>query len=297
MELRQLRYFAEAAESLNFTDASKALFISQSTLSQQIKQLENELGVSLFDRIGKRVYLTEVGVEFLAHAKKTLQAAESGKQKIMDLQNLKTGILKIGVTYTLSILLADALVKFSKKYPFIKLEIVSNNSEELFELLNNHKIDMMLSFNNTCIVSNIISRPLFNSSLSVIVHANHPFCSLKSISFSMLDSIPLILLSKGFTARRKLDEILKKKNIEVSPVMELNDVHILLQLVNKGNWATILSNSTAVGHNELKAIPLQDKECNLTASLYILEGTYISNSMKAFEETLLNMPLPESLEK
>lgn len=72
MELRQLRYFLKAAETLNFTDAAKQMYITQSTLSQQIKQLETELNVLLFDRIGKKVFLTEAGNEFLPFAKQTV---------------------------------------------------------------------------------------------------------------------------------------------------------------------------------------------------------------------------------
>src|SRR3954463_12885756 len=109
MELRQLRYFIRSAELLNFTEAAHTLYISQSTLSQQIKQLEDELGIPLFDRIGKRVHLTEAGGLFLPYARQTLVDSEGGRFVIDDLKGLKTGELKIGVTYGLSALLTPVL--------------------------------------------------------------------------------------------------------------------------------------------------------------------------------------------
>lgn len=93
MELRQLRYFKEACELRNFSEAARVLHISQSTLSQQIKQLEEELDVLLFDRIGKRVVPTEAGKAFLPFACKSIKDAEDGCQIIRDLKGVETGTL------------------------------------------------------------------------------------------------------------------------------------------------------------------------------------------------------------
>ena len=102
MELRQLRYFVKAAETLNFSEAAKQLFITQSTLSQQIRQLENELDIQLFQRNSHEVALTEAGNELLPYAKETLYAAQTCKEHLRDLQQLLTGTLNIGVTYSFS---------------------------------------------------------------------------------------------------------------------------------------------------------------------------------------------------
>lgn len=117
MELRQLRYFSKACELQNFSEAAKVLYISQSTLSQQIKQLEEELDVLLFDRIGKRVVTTEAGLAFLPYALKTIQEVESGRQVIKDLKGIEAGTLLIGVTHSMSRLLTTALQQFTKGIP------------------------------------------------------------------------------------------------------------------------------------------------------------------------------------
>ena len=100
MELRQLRYFIKVAERLSVSEAAKDLCITQSTLSQQIRQLENELGVQLFDRTSRGVKLTEMGVEMLPYAAKTVQDAEVCVDHISDIQNLKAGVLRVGVSYS-----------------------------------------------------------------------------------------------------------------------------------------------------------------------------------------------------
>ena len=115
MELRQLKYFKEACELQNFSEAARVLHISQSTLSQQIKQLEDELDVLLFDRIGKRVVPTEAGLAFLPYAVRAIRDAENGKQIIRDLKGIETGVLHVGVTYSMSPLLIAALGLFSLK--------------------------------------------------------------------------------------------------------------------------------------------------------------------------------------
>ena len=114
MELRQLKYFKAACELRNFSEAARLLHISQSTLSQQVKQLEDELDVPLFDRVGKRVVPTEAGLAFLPYATKAIHDAENGKQIIRDLKGIETGELRIGVTYSMSPLLIAALGRFSQ---------------------------------------------------------------------------------------------------------------------------------------------------------------------------------------
>jgi len=124
MELRQIRYFLKAKELLNFTEAANHLFISQSTLSQQVKQLEDELGIPLFNRIGKRITLTEAGAVFSEYAEKSLLKSQEGFLALRDLKDLKTGELTIGVTYGMRSTLIEALIRFSVEYPGVRVNIV-----------------------------------------------------------------------------------------------------------------------------------------------------------------------------
>ena len=131
MELRQLRYFVRLAETLNFSEAAKTLCITQSTLSQQIKQLEQELDTQLLLRTSRSVALTEAGDELLPYARRTLIDAEECTARISDLKNVLCGTLNIGVTYSFGPMLTETLVSFMKVYPHVKLNIYYRPMSEL----------------------------------------------------------------------------------------------------------------------------------------------------------------------
>lgn len=286
MELRQLRYFAKSAELLNFTEAAKKLFITQSTLSLQIKQLEEELGVLLFDRIGKRILLTEAGESFLPYARQTLQDTEYGKQKILDLQNIHTGSLRIGVTYSLSPLLTNAIIIFNRKYPSVKLDIQYSSSHDLIIQLKEHKFDFILSFLPNLPETTLDSVTLFDSSLNMVVHRCHPLSGLKQISWDRIQTESLILPSIGLSARALLDTILNEKRIQLHPQIEMNDVNAILQLVKTGSWISLLSKATIFDQKDLKAIPLKGKGVEMHASLIWQKNAYQKKSALVFKEIM-----------
>ena len=123
MELRQLRYFVKVAETLNFSEAARCLFVTQSTLSQQIKQLEQELDTVLLTRTSHSVSLTEAGEELLPYARRTLLDADLCVERLGDLREMLCGTLNIGVTYSFGPILTETLVTFMKQYPKVKLNI------------------------------------------------------------------------------------------------------------------------------------------------------------------------------
>lgn len=287
VELRQLRYFIKSADLLNFTEAAKSLCITQSTLSQQIKQLEEELHILLFERIGKKVYLTEAGESFLPYARKTIQDTEYGIQQLLDLQHIQTGVLKIGVTYSLSTILTNTIMRFSKMYPHIKLEVTYQTATDLIVLLKEHKVDFVLSFKPLGKYEQLEDKTLFESSLSLIVHPHHPLAALKKVSLEKIKEYPLVLPSPGLNARSVLDNVLHAKQMELSPQVELNEANILLQLVKTGHWVTILSKATIYGLEDLKAVPITEKGFEMHASLLWLKGSYQKKSAQEFIHLLL----------
>ncbi len=146
MELRQLKYFLRAKELLNFTEAAKSLNISQRTLSQQIGQLEAELDVPLFNRVGKRITLTEAGHLFSDYALQSISRANEGYLVLKDLKNLNTWNLTIGVIYSMRILFAKTLIEFAARFPKIKIRVVFGTTKDLLEKLQSHQFDFILTF-------------------------------------------------------------------------------------------------------------------------------------------------------
>lgn len=286
MELRQLKYFIRSAETLNFTEAAHSLYISQSTLSQQIKQLEDELGIPLFDRIGKRVRLTEAGTMFLPYARQTLVDAESGRLVIDDLKGLKTGELHIGVTYGLSALLTPVLVQFSKQYPDIKIIVEFGTSQELLDKLKSTRVDFLLSFLELQNNELFVSKRLYDSPLTLVTHPSSPVAGKKFIPMKELENIPLVLPAKGFHTRHFLNEALAKNNINPDIRMELNDINILLQLVETGNWCTIMTVAAVKERKTLKTIPIRGLNIISQASITWPKDSYRKKSVLVFTEMI-----------
>lgn len=182
-----MKYFAKVAETLNFSDAAKVLYITQSTLSQQIKQLEQELNAPLFQRNSHSVCLTEVGEELLPYALRTLHDATLCIDRVHDLQQLLTGTLNIGVTYTFSPILTETLLVFMKRYPHVRLNIYYKPMEELMDMLTNRKVDFVLAFKSSVSHEEIESHVLFDNHLSAIVSTSHPLAKRDKITLDELE--------------------------------------------------------------------------------------------------------------
>jgi LysR family cyn operon transcriptional activator len=289
MEFRQLQYFVKAAETMNFTEAAAEVFITQSTLSQQIKQLEGELGMLLFDRIGKHVRITEAGHVFLTHARKILMEAQKSKQAIAELNNAATGELNIGVSYAFSSLLFPVLAPFSTKYPGIKIFITYDNHEELEKKLRLAELDVIVAFHNESEDEDLEMQPLFSSSIVMVVAKNNSLAKLKNVDLKQLAQLELILPGKGFSSRTFINELFYKNKMKLNVKIELNDVHSLLSLVQGGQWATVLNEKTIIGWDNLVAIPIAGQEVKKQSYILWQKGVYRKKAAVLFTEELMNM--------
>ena len=301
MELRQLRYFAKAAETLNFSDAAKALNIAQSSLSQQIKQLEDELGVQLFMRNSHSIRLTEAAEVILPFALRTIHDAETCADRIRDLDfalvgqsgrddvlrdiAALTGTLNIGVTYSFSPILTETVVSFMKMYPHIKLNIIYKPMSELMDLLGKRELDFVLAFKPTQPVVGVESHFLFQNSLSAVVRTTHPLASKEKISLSELMNYELALPSKGLQARNALDNLITDYS-DFHIRIELNEVNILLKLIRQTSLVTVLAEDSIYSERDVKAVPLDVPDNEMTGCVHILKDTYHKQSMKEFVRLL-----------
>lgn len=282
MEIRQLRYFAKVAETLNFSEAARALYITQSTLSQQIKQLEQELNAPLFERNSHSVCLTEVGEELLPYALRTLHAATLCVDRVHDLQQLLTGTLNIGVTYTFSPILTETLLVFMKRYPHVRLNIYYKPMEELMDLLANRKVDFVLAFKSSGRHEDIESHVLFDNHLSAIVNANHPLATRDKVTIDELNQYDMALPSKGLQARNAFDKALARYTTRMNVRLELNEVNILLKLVKQSMMVTVLAEATIHNEPDVRAIPLDFPGNEMAGCVHVLRNTYRKHSMQEF---------------
>ena len=286
MELRQLRYFVKVAETLNFSEAAKALFVTQSTLSQQIKQLEDSLDTQLLLRSSHSVTLTESGAELLPHARQTLLDADLCEQRIRDLDRGLGGTLNIGVTYSFSPILTESLFTFMKEYPKVKLNILYKPMSELMELLVARELDFVLAFKPTEPIPGVESHYLFQNYLAAIVAENHPLASQQRVSLETLCRYDLALPTPGLQARNALDHIAGNMFDKFKIKIELNEVNILLKLVRQGKLVSVLAEATTLNENGVTAIPLDIEGSQMDGCIHTIRDTYRKRSMQEFIKIL-----------
>lgn len=286
MELRQLRYFVRTAERLNFSDAARSLYVTQSTLSQQIKALEDELGTTLFQRDSHSVFLTESGSKLLPLAIRTIQDSESCRDQINDLKNLVSGELNIGVTYSFSPILTESIKQFMQEYPGVKLNISYNTMEDLMGQLKQRKVDFVLAFKPSSPYEEIESHSLFEDRLCVIVRKDHPLADHKTVSLKDLKGQRLAMPTKGLQARNSIDKFIDPVEMDLNVCLEINEANILLDIVQHNNIATILSEATIYNRDMLMAVPLDLPDNQMQGCVHTLKKEYRKRSADIFMRML-----------
>ena len=286
MELRQLRYFVKTAETLNFSEASRALNIAQSTLSQQIRQLEDELDVKLFERNSHAMYLTEAGSELLPLALQTVRDATACTDRMHDLQKMLAGTLNIGVTYSFSPILTETLMAFMKLYPKVRLNIFYKPMAELMDMLTAREIDFVLAFRPTRRNEEVESHVLFDNHLAVIVSKNHSLASHKSVTLADLEKYDLALPTKGLQARNAFEQHVAKMRPRLNIRIELNEVNILLELIKQSNLATVLAEATVYNAAGIKALRLDVPSNEMDGCVHMLKNAYRKQSALEFIKLL-----------
>ncbi len=287
MELRQLKYFIKVADLLSFTEAAYQIPISQSTLSQQILNLELELDTKLFDRIGKKIYLTQTGKLFYTYAKQTVQMAEDGKKAITNLAQNVQGTLKIGSTYALRNVLLDTITQFSGQYPNVQFEIFFDTTQKLLHDIQELKYDFILTFlSNEYQNTNLAIETLLKSGLVLVYNNEKIPSSTPKFPIKELEKLPLVLPHKEYSTRKYLDEILGQNNIKPNVLAQVNDIATLFQLVQTGNFYSITSQVTIQNMPNIGFKPIENIEDIQTASIITLKNMYYTHTLNQFLEQL-----------
>lgn len=280
MELTHLRYFVMLATVLNFTEAARRLFITQSTLSQSIRHTEDYLGVQLFERIGKKVYLTDAGAAFLPHAQNVLAEAEKGVQRIRDLQGINAGVLKIGVISGLRNLLIPAISEFTQLYPDFRLQLHhSSSARELANLVLEDKIDMALTFLPGNISPLLDCQILFQSQLKIMT-VRKDMEGYDSMSLKDIEQRPMVLPPMGTYIRTVIDELAMRYKINIRLCAETNDSNTLVQMVRTGNWISIATDTSIGQYSDLYGIAIEEPTPQFTAAILLRKTGYHSQATK-----------------
>lgn len=286
MELRQLKYFVEVGRLGSFSLASKSLFITQSTISQQIQKLEEELGVELLTRDTRHVSLSDYGQQFYPSAVQVLEEARAGAERIKDVKALKVGALSVGATYSFSPLLKQTVLDYYRKYPRIRLNLVITSQEELWQKLLDRELDVALTYKSPLGDDRIESHMLFQSRLCLVGRIGELKGVGKEVSVQDLSRFPLALPSKGLQARDTLEDVLFAQDVKLDIRLEINSVRTLLDLVGSSPLVTILSEEAIHQVQGFEAVPIAHPDGRMDGCYHFLKGSYHKNAARKFIELL-----------
>jgi LysR family hydrogen peroxide-inducible transcriptional activator len=243
MNLRDLRYIIAVAETRHFGQAAERCFVSQPTLSGQIKKLEDELGVAIFERSNRSVEVTPVGEAILAHARQLMEQADVIEQLARASQDPLAGPLRIGAIPTLSpYLMPLILLPLKKQYPQMKLVLSEELTDTLLERLRNHEIDAAL-LATPVEEADLATMPLFIEPFWIAYPRKHPFYTKDSITRKDLEGVELLLLAEGHCLADQAMEVCHlKQRSERGEFADLRaaSLETLLQLVGAGFGCTLV---------------------------------------------------------
>lgn len=279
MDLKNLTTFIQVAELGSFTKAGAALGCSQSTISFQIKQLEDELAFPLFERINRTVVLTEKGREVLAYAYQIRKMTAELKQNI---QTESSRAVRIRVAMSDSLcnsLLEDNFQSFLDAHPGILLKIVAAGTEEMFRLMDHNEVDAILTLESHIYNTEYVIVREEKVETHFVVAADSPLAGSGRISPETIAKQPFILTEKGMSYRRLLDEQLAQRSLEIIPVLEIGNPHLICDLVQQGIGVSFLPDfvtEKAVAEGRLVHLDVPEIQVNIWKQLLHHRDKWIS---------------------
>lgn len=259
MEFRHLRYFLAVADALHFTKAAEGLAVSQPALSAQIKQLEQEVGVPLFDRVGRSVQLTRAGAIFRDHARRALREMELAQVAIAEEEGLQRGTLTIGVVQTVNAYLIPEIVgRFSTLHPQVTLKLDELSGPDIEQGVRSGILDLGIGFVPAG-SDQIEAQPLFEEDFVLVASRRHRFAARRHVPLASLADEPLVLLPAIFCTRRLLNASFEQAGIVPKVAVEMNSIEGILATVKTSKLATVLPRLSLglEGGGGLRGIPLR----------------------------------------
>ncbi|QIL82721.1 transcriptional regulator CynR [Diaphorobacter sp. HDW4A] len=260
MELRQIRYFLSVAETEHLTQSAQALFITQSTLSHGLRQLESELGMPLFDRIGRGLKLSQAGIAFRSYAQRALQELDAGRMALADMAGLQSGTLTVGVIPTfLTHFIPDVVAAFSAQYPGVQVMVRDLRSGQIEEQLIAGQLDLGIAFHPAG-REEIEAEPLFDERMHLVVHESHPLAKRRTLRMRDLADVPLALLPVSFATRRLMDAAFAEANTKPQVRVEMESVDALLLACRRAPQLATIAAEHAATHAgaDMRAILLTE---------------------------------------
>jgi DNA-binding transcriptional LysR family regulator len=283
MELRTLRAFVEVVRQGGFSQAAKAVFASQPTISKAVRQLEDELGVPLLDRIGHRSELTAAGHIVYRRALAMLAARDELIAELDDLRGLKRGTLRLGLPpLGSSTLFAPLFAIYRSRYPGIEIRLVEHGSRRLEEMLLAGEVDLAASL--LPVSEEFESQEIRAEPLLVLLLAEHPHAARARVDLASLSESPFILFEEGFALNQVILDACARRGFQPTVTARSGQVDFVVELVAAGLGIAFLPRMMAEQrhHPAVRHVLLDEPGTEWRIALIWRRGGYLSHAAKAW---------------
>jgi DNA-binding transcriptional LysR family regulator len=283
LDLRRLRFFVEVVRQGGFSPAAKVVFATQSAVSKAVKQLEDELGLPLLNRIGHRTELTEAGKVVYRRALGLLAQAGDLTVELAALRGLEHGRLLLGFARAgSSAPLAALFAEFRRRYPNIEVQMSVHGPGRLEELLNQGELDLAALLQP--VPPGLAFQEMRNEPLVALLPRGHALAERKSLKLARLAHLPFILFEEGFALNEMILEVCAEKGIAPQVAARSGQVDFILELVAAGMGVAFLPQLFVQRrpHRSVCAVPLDEPKCNWRLVMAWRESGYLSHAAQAW---------------
>jgi DNA-binding transcriptional LysR family regulator len=241
--LRQLRVFSAVARHLSFTRAAEELCLTQPAVSMQVKQLENQLDVPLFEHLGKKIFLTEMGKEVYHYSRSILQQIDELQGVLNSLKGLGKGRLKISVASTANYFIPVLLAGFCQRYPGVTVSLDVTNRETLLTQLAENDVDLVIMGQPPGDMD-LGAEPFMENPLVIVAPPEHPLAKEKKISLQRLEQEVFLVREPGSGTRIAMERFFAQHDVRITTGMEVGSNEAIKQSVQAGLGLGLLSRDT-----------------------------------------------------
>jgi LysR family transcriptional regulator, low CO2-responsive transcriptional regulator len=287
--LHQLKVFETTARHGSFTKAAEELSITQPTVSTQVKQLTQAVGLPLFEQIGKQLYLTEAGRELQATCQEVFEQLDNFEMKVADLKGAKRGKLRLAVVTTAKYFVPRILGSFCQHYPDIDISLQVTNHQKLIQRMWENQDDLYILSQPPEDID-LCSQAVLDNPLVVVARRDHPFANQKNIPIQRLQHEPFIMRESGSGTRQAVEELFEKRRVSVNVRLELGSNEAIKQAIAGGLGISVLSEHTLMPEGttgELVALDVRDFPIARSWYVAYLAGKHLSVIAEAFLQYLL----------
>lgn len=297
MELRNLMTFLRVAELQNFTKAAEQLGYSQSTVTVQIQQLEQELNIKLFERIGKKVTVTQKGWEVFDYVKEIRNLTEKIKYTSAE-DNAIKGKVCIGVIE--SLLYSDMikiLSVYHKKYPNVELIVKTNYVDVLLEMMAHNEVDFIFIMDRMIYHKEWVKAYVQKEEIAFFAQYGHHLAQKENVTIEEVLKEDIILTEKGVSYRKELDEYVEKNKIDFKPFLEIGDTKVIVELMKKGEGISFLPKIAVleeIENQKIEKINVKNWNVEMWKQILYHKNKYVTPQMDAFLKMLIEMQCNDS---